>query len=112
LRWTRLFVFALVLVAAGLMMTNVVLTLTAGGTYSATCTVTGAAWQDGTVAPAPLPADTNITFTAAASSGPPDAPSPGGGFRAAYTNLTASTLDFSVDLDNDTFEGPFVAMNQ
>lgn len=64
------------------------------------------------VFPGKLPTGSDIAFTAGTSTGVPNAPDPGGTWYGMYVNLTASTLDFYIDVDPTAgtgYEGPYTA---
>ena len=99
----------------GLTMTSVTLVLTEGGTYS-TSYLVGATpcSHSGTFSPASLPAGSDIAFTATYSTysiAEPYAPPVGGTWYGQYINLTASTLDFYIDVatGGPGYEGPYTA---
>jgi hypothetical protein len=94
-----------VLSVGGHAATNVVLTLNSNGTFSETFQAGGPNSLSGTFSPAQLPADTTVTFHIDASSGPHTAPI-GTTELLKYTNLTATTVEFSFD-SGSGFEGPF-----
>jgi hypothetical protein len=87
-------------------MTAVVMTINADTSFALAYQTSSSNTQTGAFHPYTMNADTDLTATVATSSGP-DVPTPGSTWLLKYANLTASTVEISIQGPTPGWQGPY-----